>query len=312
MRVGTKLWIPCLAAIALLFAASPGTAQGIFDKTADWDRNDGTKAEGSAEFADGVYTLRGNGNDIWDNVDEGFFLYTERAGSWRLQARVQWVDPGPDPWAKIGVMIRATGDKADSRHSWGAIRGANDRTDAQYRSVDGMSSRNTEFLNHDTLSAANPASSNGMWIRVSRWAPLNLIWVEWSHDGSNWFHGYTNFVDYPETVAYGLAITNHLANLDLAVGIADNVELVELTVLPEGVLDGPVGAFDQSVNLGAHNLKGEATYANGVYTITGIGPDIWNQTDRMYYVYNEMSGAFMIESGDWFNVEPSTDRKSVV
>ena len=54
---------------------------GIFTGTADWDRADGSKVPGSVEVTgsgtDAVYTLVGDGNDIWDAADE-VSLYTRR------------------------------------------------------------------------------------------------------------------------------------------------------------------------------------------------------------------------------------------
>lgn len=90
---------------------------GIFDQTADWELRGAQKIPGSVSFSDNTYTMKGNGDDIWDNSDEGFFVYTEKTGSWALSGKVQWNDRGGDnEWAKIGVMLRENGDSATSRH----------------------------------------------------------------------------------------------------------------------------------------------------------------------------------------------------
>lgn len=84
-----KVWSCTLIMVSIVMVL-PGYAQyGIFDKTADWGGTNsppqrGTyKVPGSVTFANGVYTLQGNGDDIWDNNDEGFFVYTEKSGSWK-------------------------------------------------------------------------------------------------------------------------------------------------------------------------------------------------------------------------------------
>ena len=55
------------------------------------------KIPGSVEVtgtgASASYVILGNGNDIWGTSDEGFFVYTNRSGSWRLSAKVYWKSP---------------------------------------------------------------------------------------------------------------------------------------------------------------------------------------------------------------------------
>jgi len=135
-----RIYTLAFLGLALCIATSPVLAQGIFDKTADWDLNDGSKVAGSATFSGGVYTVKGNGNDIWGNADEGFFLYTEKSGSWSLSGKVEWIAPGGNEWAKIGVMIREKADLPESRHYWTQTRGSADISGPQWRPVEGAAS----------------------------------------------------------------------------------------------------------------------------------------------------------------------------
>ena len=101
--------ITLLSIIALCLSIPAFSAAGIFDKTADWKTGD-TKAAGSVTATGtgdaAVYTIKGNGDDIWNNADEGFFAYTSQTGSFSIQAKLKWVTPGANQWSKMGLMIQ--------------------------------------------------------------------------------------------------------------------------------------------------------------------------------------------------------------
>ena len=61
------------------------------------------------DSATGVYTVSGGGWDIWNNSDQFHFVYTPLTGDTALIARVTGVAQ-TDPWAKAGVMLRASAD----------------------------------------------------------------------------------------------------------------------------------------------------------------------------------------------------------
>lgn len=220
----------------LLVLGSPAFAQyGIFDNAVDWYSPDNprtsVKVAGSVTVDGGLYTMEGNGDDIWNNDDEGFFVYSEKAGNWRLSARVNWFDPGGNEWAKIGVMIREKAEEPRSRHYWIDLRGAvfGDRVDAQWRTNEGGSSGNVQiFENPPDNTIALEAGGDGIWFRITRIAAIGMIYSEWSFDGVTWNLAHTaNVTGWADTVAYGLAITNHDDNNVLAVAEVDNVKLEE-------------------------------------------------------------------------------------
>jgi hypothetical protein len=43
-------------------------------------------------------------------------------------------------------------------------------------------------------------------------------------------------------------------------------------------------------DVGATGLAGNASYANGVFTVKGAGPQIWGTADAMHYVFQPLSG----------------------
>ncbi len=220
--------------MALFCLASPlafSQPYGIFDNAADWGGPDSPpqlgnyKVAGSVEVtgsgADATYLMRGNGDDIWGNSDEGYFIYSNLSGSWSLSAKVYWEDPGSNEWSKVGVMMRETGDAADSRHYWTELRGAGygDRVDAQWRLTTGGSSGNVQIFEEDgTTPVADIA--DGIYLRIRRYAEINLIESQYSYDGTEWFPSDSQTIEFPEEIAWGLVITNHV----------DDEYLVEATV----------------------------------------------------------------------------------
>src|SRR5690554_6008263 len=117
----------CLSMLSLLLLIGAGTVSaqtiGAFDQQADWGPRGTNKVPGSASFSNGVYTLEKNGDDIWNNDDEGFFLYKNLEGSWSISGRVAWLDTGGNEWAKIGLMIRDDGEAAGSITYYGILAG---------------------------------------------------------------------------------------------------------------------------------------------------------------------------------------------
>ncbi len=64
-------------------------------------------AEGSASFADGVFTVNGSGDDIWNEIDNFHYAYTRVRGDFTLIADVT-IDGGlpEQDWIKSTLMAR--------------------------------------------------------------------------------------------------------------------------------------------------------------------------------------------------------------
>jgi signal transduction histidine kinase len=60
---------------------------------------------GELHLADGSYTIRGTGHDIWVSPDQFFFVHRPLTGAGEIVARVADFTAA-DPWAKGGLMIR--------------------------------------------------------------------------------------------------------------------------------------------------------------------------------------------------------------
>ncbi|MBZ0256000.1 hypothetical protein K8I31_08060, partial [bacterium] len=67
------------ASLLIASLAIPAFSQGIFDQSVDWPMLGSVKTPGSASESGGVYNMKGNGDDIWNAADGGYYIYTEKA-----------------------------------------------------------------------------------------------------------------------------------------------------------------------------------------------------------------------------------------
>lgn len=404
--MSNKLVCRATLVLALCIFIAPTFAQGIFDKTADWSGRGTLKAPGKVTFSNGTYTIEGNGDDIWDNQDEGFFVYTEKTGSWSISGKCVWVDNDGHEWSKIGVMIREDGQAVGSRHHYNIVRGQSfgDRCDHGWRDTTGGGSDSVQLF--DSSGTAVAVNADGaVWLKLTYRDDLKIIIAEWSHDGTNWNVGNTRAATFTtSTLAYGLCATNHQNNESVAIGEISDVQLAQDTRVlgnrtitaptlfgsnslyqPGTVVDvqivlsnpgaattinvsetvpsgwavsaisnggaasgnviswnnlavaagittltykvtapanasgsvgfsgtaaglpiagnsaisgiaAPVGIFDSHIDIGVVGAAGDATFADGTYTVEGSGADIWGTADEQHFAFKEMSGSFVIKS----------------
>jgi hypothetical protein len=106
-----------VTSFVLLLVAAPSFAAETFENAVDvtWppipdDAVGSTVFQGMVTNADGElvdqYLITGYGKDIWDGEDQFHFAYRTMTGGVRISAAFEWVDAGPNDWAKYGVMLR--------------------------------------------------------------------------------------------------------------------------------------------------------------------------------------------------------------
>jgi hypothetical protein len=83
---------------------------------AGWSNQDIGTSGGSASESGGVFTVSGDGHDIWGSSDAFHYVYQPLSGDGEMTAHVISNGSGSDPWAKGGVMIRETLDP-NSKHA---------------------------------------------------------------------------------------------------------------------------------------------------------------------------------------------------
>jgi len=185
------VFILCIISSSLLFAQQSANL-GIFDATADWGLEPEFppqlgqykvpgKVEVSGEGDDLVYDIYGNGDDIWATNDEGFFVYTEKSGTWSISGKVRWIEDGEptDNWGKVCFVIREKGAVTNSKFYQIALRsGAGEKLGdgfkAQYRKENGQAAGPVLGFVIDTFGNLIPAPGEGMYFPVPAFASQHL------------------------------------------------------------------------------------------------------------------------------------------
>lgn len=172
---------------------------------------------GSYSFSTaGVYTLRGAGADIWNSADAFRYACTQIQGDGSITARVVSLT-NTDPWAKAGVMLRATAVSTDT----GAPYGFTLLTPANGAD---FQSRGTAGATAGLSNTSDRVTTAPYWVRVS--SVNNIVTGSLSRDGVTWTVKSFSSVVLGATPQACLAVTSH-SSAALATAVFDNV-----TVLP--------------------------------------------------------------------------------
>lgn len=62
----------------------------------------------------------------------------------------------------------------------------------------------------------------------------------------------------------------------------------------------PVGIFENHADIGNVLNKGNAIFANGIYTLTGSGENVWFKKDELHFSYRKIKGDFMLTTQSSF------------
>ncbi|MCX5639025.1 MAG: lamin tail domain-containing protein [Planctomycetota bacterium] len=162
-----------------------------------WENRDigAVGAAGSVEVSGDVYTVRGDGGDIWSYSDAFHFMYLPMSGDGDIVARVISVQ-NTDSWAKAGVMIRETLN-AGSAHAMMIVTPGNG-VSFQYRSA----------TDGESYSTAINSFTAPYWVKLSRTG--NTIKGFHSPDGQNWTQHASNTFSMSGDVFVGLCVTSHV------------------------------------------------------------------------------------------------------
>ena len=213
---------------------------------------------GRASFSNTIVTVTGSGADIWGNADAFHYAYFLATNDCTIIARVTSVE-NTDPWAKAGVMIRAT-LAAGSAHAMMVITPGNGAS-FQWRSTTG-----------GTMSQSQSGGvSAPYWVKLVRSGNSFRGYV--SADGGAWTQvGSAQTISMAGAVYVGLPVTAH-NNADLCTATFDNVWST-----------APVGPW-QHQDIGSVGFAGSASNSTGLFTVTGAGGDIWGNADAFNYAF---------------------------
>ncbi len=201
-----------LTIVTLLLTAPVYAQFELFDQTVDWPQIGNSHVEGEAivegSGANAQYRVTGNGSfglRIEEGYgvagDEGFYLYTDKTGSWSLQAKLYPV------WGPSALMIRENADDPASNFysvQFGGVVG--ESVNALFRTRTGASGNVTlQLFGPDEEPIQD--TGEGMWFRVTRIEPVDMFFGEYSPDGQTWYIADSQTMKWPsDTAAFGIAV----------------------------------------------------------------------------------------------------------
>jgi YD repeat-containing protein len=229
---------------------------------------------GSQSFAgDGLWTVAGGGTDIVGTSDQFHFVSQSQAGDATLSAHVA-AQTGTDPWAKAGVMVRAS--SAANAPFYAVLVSPGNGIAVQYRDTAGGT-------------ATHPANVNSVaapfYVAVARVGTTYSGYT--SPDGTNWtlIPGSSHTSSgLSGSVQMGLAVTAH-NNATVSTATFDTVSL-----MTGGANVCPTGWTCQDIGSPLPTPAGSQNYLNnGVWIISGAGANIWGTSDQFHYVSQAVS-----------------------
>ncbi len=254
-----------------------GNASGV----EGWWNQDIQTTAGSATEKDGVFTVIGDGSDIWGAADGFHYVYKKLDGDGSMTARVV-SQQNTNEWAKAGVMIRETLTPG-SKHCFMAMT----PTAAQGVAFQNRTETDsgTCYSAHYNPSMIDPAMQYGypFWVRIEREGDEISGYV--SADGVDWKlvppgtggdaspNPQTN--EMADVVYIGLAVTSHAAG-SLSQVEFDNVsytgDIIDRTPQLKAFDPDPA---DGTIGVGMPLLqwsKGETALLHDIYV--GTGPEL--------------------------------------
>jgi len=220
---------------------------------------------GSASSVSARFDITGSGADIWGTTDAFRYTYRRLTGDGAIVARVASIN-GSEAWTKVGVMLRSSLDPS-SAHAF-AFVSLGMGLAFQRRTMDGAVTTHT----------AGPTSGPPAWVRLSRSG--SRVTAAVSPDGFSWTTIGTDTVALSSDALIGIAVTSHNASA-LAAGVVDNVAVTQPSSLPPQW---------QALDIGPTGVTGQSTEANGTFTVTGAGADIWGTADAFQFVSQPLDG----------------------
>jgi hypothetical protein len=288
-------------------SAAPATYTADFDAVqaampAGWTSTDigAPITAGTADYAPAAqsFYLDGAGADEFGANDQSHFVYQTLTADGSIVARVRF-QTNSSPWAKAGLMIRqstATGapfvdalvtpDVSPSTPDFDGIGCDANGCLAPLPPVVplGYGTREQASGSH---SATGPALTGftdpNKWLKLVRSGSTFTSYE--SADGVAWTQIGVQTVPMTGPVDVGLFDTGHNVG-QVSTAAFDNVAVTGTSTPPPGPLPAPWVDSD----VGAPALAGSAGYANGVYTVTGAGTDIYGTNDQFNYVSQPLAG----------------------
>ncbi len=219
-------------------------------------------AYGSYTEDAGVFTVLGDGSDIWEQEDRFYYVNQTYLGDCEIIARVD-SQQNTNEWAKAGVMIRESLDE-DSKHAFLALTPTN-----------GMAFQRRLETGADTLHNGSSGEVPG-WIKMIRHG--DTITAYSSSDGVIWSETDCVTIAMPASVNIGLAVTSHSEGVLCEVQFS-NVVVTPIQACNEAMIDDAdpsmnyQGTWNERLSLGGrlNNSTHETEQAGASMEMTFTG-----------------------------------------
>ena len=221
---------------------------------------------GSYDQTSGTFSIDAGGADIWGTSDKFYFVYQQVSGDVDVVARVDSLTQA-DQWSKSGVMIRAS-LAANSAHAFSLVS-AGKGVAFQRRTQNGGQSTNT----------AGSSAKAPQWVRLVRAGTKVTAYV--STNGTSWTSLGSDTIALGTSAYIGIATTSHNSSATTSADVSQISIRGATAGLPSGQADADIGS---------PAIKGSASFAQGTYTISAAGSDIWDTADQFHYVYQQVTG----------------------
>ncbi len=232
-----------------------------------WERTEvgGSQPEGSASYTSTgqVYTVAGGGTDIWGDQDQSSYVHRALTGDGTIIARVK-SQVSTDPWAKAGIMIKAS------------TQGG-----SPYAAMMTTPGNGTRFQSQFNFDASGGAYQSGQaWLKLVRTGNTFTGYV--SGDGVSWNRVSSRTIAMPSSVTAGLFVNAHAQGSALGSAAFDRVSVTPTdTSLPTGWA---------AADIGDASPGGSTTAAGGTFTVSGGGRDIWGTVDEGHFAWQKLDG----------------------
>jgi len=223
---------------------------------------------GSATYSNGTFTVNGGGNDIWGNTDQEQYVYQNITGDGMFIARVA-SQTDTDPWAKAGIMFKATTTSGSDYAAVMATPGNGVHMQADYN------------IDQDNQTGSVPGNVPVL-LRIDRNGSLFTAYQS-SDDGTNWVEVGQTVINMPLNVTIGMFVDAHDGSTSLGTATFNDVSF---TPTGGGALPSPW----QNTDIGTTGLPGSSSYADDTFYIKGAGSDIWGSDDDMQLMYQPLDG----------------------
>lgn len=223
------------------------------------------KVAGSTSITNGVYTLKGAGDDIWSTADQLHMNYQTLPADGEIISRVTAHNDTTDGWAKAGIIIKQSTTPGSA-----------------YALIAVTPAHGVNFQHSYNSNTAGPAYAfPNIWLKLKRTG--NTVTSYTSTDGQTWTQVGSASIVLTGDVLIGQFVSSHNGS-QASTATFDNVTVIKNA--PSTALPTPWVNSD----IGTPKLAGSATYANGTFKINAAGDDIWATADQFHFVHQPLTG----------------------